>query len=267
MLMIGADTMRKTSISLVEKNKIVTRGYKQDDLIGNVTFTDALFLLLKWELPGENERRMLDAILVSCIDHGINIPTGLAARSIASAGVPLPTAVAGGLLAVGDFHGGAIEACMRTLYAISKRAKEQGKGPKDVAEEHMRTLMSRKAKMPGLGHYLHTEDPRVPRLFELSRELGISGTHTVIMRSMQYHFQKAGKKLPINLDGAIAAIACDMNFDHRLGKGFFLLGRSAGLIAQVYEEMIREPPLTSLLTSEVEYDGTPERELDPGQKR
>ncbi|MCK4454857.1 MAG: citryl-CoA lyase, partial [Thermoplasmata archaeon] len=137
--------MRKTSISLVEKNKIVTRGYKQDDLIGNVTFTDALFLLLKWELPGENERRMLDAILVSCIDHGMNVPTGLAARSIASAGVPLPTAVAGGLLAVGDFHGGAIEACMRTLYNLSKRAKEQAKGPKDVAKEHVRTLMSRKA--------------------------------------------------------------------------------------------------------------------------
>jgi len=245
----------------------VTRGYKQDELIGNVTFTDAVFLLLKWELPGENERRMLDAILVSCIDHGINIPTGLVARSIASAGVPLPTAVAGGLLAVGDFHGGAIEGCMRTLYAISKRAKEQDKGPKDVAEEHVRTLMSRKAKMPGLGHYLHTEDPRVTRLFELSRELGISGTHTVIMRSLQYYFQEAGKKLPINLDGAIAAIACDMNFDHRLGKAFFLLGRSAGLVAQVYEEMTREPPLTSLLASEVEYDGPPEAELDAGQKR
>lgn len=259
--------MRKTSITKVEKNNIVTRGYKQDELIGNVTFTDAVFLLLKWELPGENERRMLDAILVSCIDHGINIPTGLVARSIASAGVPLPTAVAGGLLAVGDFHGGAIEGCMRTLYAISKRAKDQDKGPKDVAEEHVRTLMSRKAKMPGLGHYLHTEDPRVMRLFELSRELGISGTHTVIMRSVQYYFQEEGKKLPINLDGAIAAIACDMNFDHRLGKALFLLGRSAGLVAQVYEEMTREPPLTSLLPSEVEYDGPPETELDPGQKR
>jgi citrate synthase len=260
MLTTGEDIMRKTSISMVEKNKIVTRGHRQEDLIGSVTFTDALFLLLKWELPGEKERKMLDAILVSCIDHGFNIPTGLAARSIASAGVPLPTAVAGGLLAVGNYHGGAIEGCMRTLYKLSNRAKEQEKGPKEVAGEHVRSLLSRKAKMPGLGHYLHTEDPRVTELFELSRELGISGTHTVVIRSLQYYFQEAGKKLPINLDGAIAAIACDMNFDHRLGKAFFLVGRSAGLVAQVYEEMTRESPLTSLLASEGEYDGPPERE-------
>ncbi|MFQ5910223.1 MAG: citryl-CoA lyase [Thermoplasmata archaeon] len=256
--------MRKTSISMVEKNKIVTRGYRQDELMGNVSFTDAVFLLFKWELPGENERRMLNAILVSCIDHGMNIPTGLAARSIASSGVPLPSAVAGGLLAVGEFHGGAIEACMRTLYDLSKRAKEQDKGPKDVALEHVRALMSRKEKMPGLGHYLHTEDPRVTRLFELSRELGISGNHTVIIRSLQYYFQEAGKKLPINLDGAIAAIACDMNFDQRLGKAFFLVGRAAGLVAQVYEEMTRESPLEGFLSSEAEYDGPPEKDLDSG---
>ena len=126
--------------------------------------------------------------------------------------------------------------------------------------------MSRNEKMPGLGHYLHTEDPRVTSLFELSRELGISGTHTVIIRALQFHFQEAGKKLPINLDGAIAAIACDMNFDHRLGKGFFLIGRAPGLVAQVYEEMTRERPLTLLLDSEAEYDG-PEVKEPPGQKR
>ncbi|MFQ6106810.1 MAG: citryl-CoA lyase [Thermoplasmata archaeon] len=257
--------VRRTSISSVEKNRIVTRGHRQEDLIGSVTFTDAIFLLLKWELPSEKERKMLDAILVSCIDHGMNIPTGLAARSIASAGVPLPSAVAGGILAVGEFHGGAIEACMRTLYDLSKRAKEQEKGPKDIAQEHVRALMSRKEKMAGLGHYLHTEDPRVTRLFELSRELGISGTHTIIMRSLQFYYQQEGKKLPINLDGAIAAIACDMNFDHRLGKAFFLMGRAPGLVAQVYEEMTRERPLTSFLPSEPEYDGPPEK--NSGEKR
>lgn len=157
---------------------------------------------------------------------------------------------------------------MKTLYDLSRRAKEKGKGPEEVALEHVRALMSRKEKMPGLGHHLHTDDPRVTRLFELSRELGISGTHTIIMRSLQYYFQEAGKKLPINLDGTIAAIACDMRFDHRLGKAFFLLGRAAGLVAQVYEEMTRESPLEIFLPSEAEYDGPPERELDldSGQK-
>jgi citrate synthase len=253
-----------TSISMVEKNKIVTRGYRQEELIGNISFADAVFLLLKWELPSQKERRMLNAFLVSCMDHGINIPTGLAARSIASAGVPLPTAVAGGLLAVGEHHGGAIEACMKTLYHLAKRAKETEKGPEKVGQEHARALMSRMERMPGIGHYLHDEDPRVRRLFELSSELGISGTHTVILRAIQYHFQTEGKRLPINLDGAIAAISCDMNFDYRLGKAFFLLGRAAGLVAQAYEELTREPPVESFLPSEAEYDGPPERDLGPG---
>jgi citryl-CoA lyase len=69
------------------------------------------------------------------------------------------------------------------------------------------------------------------------------------------------RKLPINVDGAIAAISSDMGFDWRLGKAFFLLGRVAGLTAQVYEEQTEFKPMRKMFNVEYEYDGPEERDL------
>ncbi|MEO0184355.1 MAG: citrate/2-methylcitrate synthase, partial [candidate division WOR-3 bacterium] len=105
----------KSGITKIEPNHIVTKGYRQEDLIGNIPFASAFFLLIKGRLPDDKEARMIDAIITSSIDHGTTPPTTHAARIVASAGVPLPTAVAAGILAVGDVHGGAIEDAARIL--------------------------------------------------------------------------------------------------------------------------------------------------------
>ena len=99
----------RTGITKVEPNKIITRGHPQDELIGNVPFSHVVFLLIKGEMPNENEGRMMDAILTACVDHGVTPPSSQAARTVASGGVPMPTAIAAGLMSIGDFHGGAIE--------------------------------------------------------------------------------------------------------------------------------------------------------------
>jgi hypothetical protein len=52
-----------------------------------------------------------------------------------------------------------------------------------------------------------------------------------------------------------------MGFDYRLGKGFFIIARSAGLVGQVFEEWMREKPFRRLAANLHEYDGVPEREL------
>jgi citrate synthase len=107
--------MWKTSITNVEPNHIVTRGYRQEDLIGKVPFGSVFFLLIKGRMPGEKEAKMIDAIITSSVDHSVTPPSTHASRIVASAGVPLPTAVAAGILAVGDIHGGAIEDSARLL--------------------------------------------------------------------------------------------------------------------------------------------------------
>ena len=63
-----------TKITKVEPNHLVTRGYRQEDLIGNIPYSHVVYLLLKGELPSIEHGKMIDAILTACIDHGVTPP-------------------------------------------------------------------------------------------------------------------------------------------------------------------------------------------------
>lgn len=250
----------KTSISKIEPNHIVTKGYKQEDLIGNVPFSHVVYLLFKGELPTEEYGKMIDAILTACIDHGVTPPSAIAARTVASGGVPLPSAVAAGVLAIGDAHGGAIEKGAKFLQDGIIRMKTEKKSLQNIAKLLVQEANEKQKRIPGFGHRIHTSDPRTKRLFELAKELKITGDNIALSKAVETELEKTqGKKLPINVDGAIAAIISDMNFDWRLGKAFFLIGRVAGLTAQVYEEQTREKPMRQMVTMDSEYDGPQER--------
>ena len=70
-----------------------------------------------------------------------------------------------------------------------------------------------------------------------------------------------GRPLPLNVDGAIAALLLEMEMDWRLGKAFFLISRAAGLSAHYLEQVTREPPFKAASLDEVVYDGPPPRPL------
>jgi citrate synthase len=258
--------MWKTSITKIEPNHIVTRGYRQEELIGTVPFANVFFLLLKGRMPDEHEAMMIDALITASIDHGVTPPSTHAARTVASAGVPLPTAVAAGVLAVGDVHGGAIEDSARILQEWVKKMHEQRLSPEQTAKQLLAALKEQGTRMPGFGHRIHTQDPRTQRLYELAKKHGCAKDHVALSLHIEQEFAKK-KALPINVDGAIAAILSDMGFDCRLGKAFFVLGRCAGLIAHVYEEMTTQKPMRKMCDQDVEYDGPWERDLDKGKRQ
>jgi len=252
----------KSAITYVEENKIITRGYRQEDLIGRVPFSHAVFLLWMGRLPTENEGKMMDALITACIDHGPKTPSILTPRIVAGCGVPFSTAVATGVLAIGDVHGGAIERCAYLLQEGVSRGEAEGKSLEDIAREIVSDFREKKKRIPGFGHRIHTSDPRAKRLFDLSHDLKIAGKHVELARCIEEELERAiGKKLPINVDGAIGAIISDMGFDYRLGKAFFIMGRVAGIVAHVYEEITREKPMRELCKVEYEYDGPRERDL------
>ena len=251
-----------TKITKVEPNHLVTRGFRQEDLIGNIPFSHVVYLLLKGELPSKEHGKMLDAILTACIDHGVTPPSAMASRVVASGGVPLPTAVAAGVLSIGDAHGGAIEKGAKFLQDGVKHMKDEGKTVDAMAKLLVQESIEQKTRILGFGHRVHTRDPRTIRLFTLADELGITSDHIKLAQAIEKELEIVkGKKLPINVDGAIAAISSDMGFDWRLGKGFFLLGRVAGLTAQVYEEQTMEKPMRKMFTVDAEYDGQKEHDL------
>lgn len=249
----------KTGITKVEPNKIVTRGYPQDELIGNVSFSHVVFLLMKGKMPSESQGKMMDAILTACIDHGVTPPSSQASRVVASGGVPMPTAIAAGLMSIGDFHGGAIEKGALFLQEGVKRMKKEGKSSNEMAALLVSESKEKGKRILGFGHRIHTDDPRTKKLLLLADELGIAKGHVALSKAIAVELEKSlGKKLPINVDGCVAALISDMGFDWRLGKAFFVIGRTAGLTAQVYEEISREKPMRRMWSADVEYDGPEE---------
>jgi citrate synthase len=247
----------QSSISEISVNVIRNRGYDVSELMEKTSFSDAIYLILKGELPDAKASEMFRAILVSSIDHGITPPSILAARTVMSAGNSLNTAVAAGIMAIGDVHGGAIEQSARIMQDL---AKKEG-APSELASHLVKDLADKKQRMPGFGHRLHTADPRTAKLFEIAKRLQFSGRHTEIAIEIEKAFKESGKPLPINVDGAIAAVTSDMGFDWRLGKAFFMIARISGIVAHAYEEKTTQKPMRKLGDTNATYSGTAKRSL------
>jgi citrate synthase len=252
----------KTAISEVGPNKVMVRGYPVDQLIGKISFSQAIFLVLKGEIPSPEVGKLMDAIFVSSVDHGATPPSVLTARTVASTGAELNSAVAAGVQAISRYHGGAIEEGMRLFIHINKRMKETGRPLDDVVLDVLEEMKAEKKRASGFGHRLHTQDPRTKRLFELAGELRLAGAHVAAARAVEKALKKTtGKHLPINVDGAIAALLCDLEIPPEIGNAFFIISRMAGLVAHVHEEKIRMRPMRKIHPTDFEYDGPSERKL------
>ncbi len=244
-----------TSITKVEPNNIRIRGYPVHELMDKISYAEAVYLILKGELPHEKRKRIMEAILVSSIDHGPTPPSILAARTVASAGSPLNASVAAGILAIYKYHGGAIEDAMKFFY----RGVEDG-GNYDTAFNMVKEAREEKKKIYGFGHRYHTKDPRTEKLFKIAEEVEMKGKYVQFAIYTQKALKEIlGKDLPINVDGAIAALLCEMEFPPELGNAFFMISRLPGIVAHIYEEKTREKPMRKIYVDEFVYDG-PERE-------
>ena len=252
----------KTAITKVEPNKLLLRGYRIDELMGNITFAQAVILAIKGELPSDKEARMIDAILVSSIDHGVTPPSCLSARTIASAGAPLNAALAGGILAISKHHGGAIEDSMKVLQEVVRRKREMNKTEEEMATIVVKEYREKNKRLPGYGHRIHTKDPRTQKLFLIAFDLGIASEYVKMARAIEDAIEQSGlKRLPINVDGAIATLLCEMNFPPELANAFFVIARIPGLVAHAYEEKTRMKPMRFINPKDHEYDGIPERKV------
>ena len=252
----------KTAITKIEPNKVAVRGVPIDELMGRLSFGQVVYLTLMGELPSEAHGKLMDAILVSSVDHGATPPSALAARTVASGGAPLTAAVAAGIMTINRHHGGAIEGCMRVLLEAVRRQQESGKDAAVVATELLADYRAQKKRIPGYGHRVHTNDPRTQRLFALAEDLGVAGEYVQMARSLRSAMLDAlGRDLPLNVDGAIATVLCEMGFPPELGNGLFAISRTVGLVAQVYEEQTRQRPMRRIHPTAHEYDGPEERSL------
>ncbi len=238
----------KTSITNVQKDGTeIIRGHELGDLMINNGFVQTIYLLLKGQLPNETQAKMFDAILSSVVDHGPAVASALNARISASAKNPLHASVAAGLLGLGERHGVVIEPAMKFFFDHKDETDVLGL---------LKNMKEQKKYAPGFGHKIFEVDPRTQRLFAIAKETGIYGGYCEFAQKVEDTLNSfSSKKLPLNADGAIAAILCDMGFDARVGNGVFVIARVPGLVAHVIEEIQNDEGIRRLEPEDIEYIG------------
>jgi len=257
-----SDLHWKTSITKVEPNKVSLRGYPLDKLMGSISFAQAVYLVLTGKMPSPEVGRLVEAVLVSSVDHGAGPPSVLAARTVASTGSELNASVAAGVLAISRFHGGAIEDGMRLFLRVAGKMEEEGWSEQQAARAVLEEMKKRGERASGFGHRVHTQDPRTERLFSLCRELGLAGKYMRIARAVEAVLEDmVGRPLPINVDGAIAAALCGIGIPPEIGNAFFIIARVPGLVAHIHEEKTRMRPMRKIHPQDFDYDGPEERDL------
>lgn len=228
----------KTSIIRMEPGHIEFRGHPIQDLIGSVSFSQMIWLMLRDNIPDPRHARLLEAALVASVDHGPQAPSIACARMAVTCGVDLNNAMASAVNFLGDVHGGAGEQLVELFYKI-----DHAGGPDTVPEQ---LAIFRKAQgkyIPGFGHRFHkTGDPRAPRLMSLVKSLieekGIEGRFAAIAQAIETELNKGREHgIPMNIDGATAVIFAELGFAPPLARGIFCLSRSVGILAHAWEQM------------------------------
>lgn len=224
----------KTRIATANATSITVRGRDLvRDLIGQVGFTAMVYFLLAGRMPTDNQAKVLDACLVTLMEHGWT-PTSLIAR-LAFDSVPseAQVAIAAGLLAVGDVFVGTMEGCGRILAA--------GVGQPDP-DAYCRAVVAdyraQKKALPGFGHPLHKpDDPRPPRLFAIAREAGCDGRYIALLQRLSAELDRAaGRHITINATGAIAALLLEIGLPPPVMRSIAVISRAGGLAGHIAEE-------------------------------
>jgi citrate synthase len=256
-----------TALTCIEPNKILMRGYPLDEIMGRLTFGESIYLLLMGDVPSPAIGSLMEAVLVSFIDHGITPPSTLAARNTATTGAPLRACVAAGVLGFGRYHGGDIESCMQFLDSGLELVR-RGTSYQSAAEVIVARCQELGEPIPGFGHRFHTRDPRAARLFQMALELEIEGNHVQMIRAVEMVVGALpdDQALPVNIDGAIAAVCGDIGIPPEIANALFIISRVPGIAAQAQEERAREHPMRQIDPKDHVYDGAGQRRL-PDKRR
>lgn len=255
----------RTEISYTTEDEIRVRGYSLVEMMGVVPFASAVHLIITGELPSPKVAKLIDALMVASIDHGAGTPSVLATRTAASGGASVKNAATAGFLTMDTSHGAAVESCMAVLGQVVKLTEivTETLDKEKVTSEYLNQEKEAGRKIiPGFGHRQHRHDPRVDKLFQMALAAGLEGKFInaagIISKVLS---DKAGKELPINIDGAMAAILSELNYPLDLGNAPFLIARLTSLLVHAHEEVNKMPRMRRIDPIDFSYCGVEAREL------
>ena len=223
------------------------RSTNLNELIGQLSYTEALFHILLGRLPDERERKLFDLVLVAFHGgFGLLPPTTLVPRLVAGTGVSTAQAMAAGYLASGPYHVGAVEQAMRLYsaiaddYRVDDRTAATAGDLEQFAYESAKSRLEAGETIGGFGHPLLRRDPRPIHLRRSVCDLEATGPFFNVYDGVTRCLQDV-KGVPPNVDGITGAILLHLGLRPEHGTGLFLLARSAAMLAHIVEEQTDMP--------------------------
>ncbi|MBT3533166.1 MAG: hypothetical protein HN478_04760 [Rhodospirillaceae bacterium] len=252
----------QTSISQVVSTEaeetIVVRGHDLNDLIDDLSFAAMMFLMLQGRKPNPAQTRVLDALLIASMEHGI-APPSMISRCYASYGTSIQAAVSAGINAFGDRMGGLGEqlakAMVDCLADIADGPPPDDATLQDRAAKLVGEIMARGDRVPGYGIPLHGADPRAPKVLEIAKQQGTFGLYGRFGDAIGAELAKArgGRAVPMNLDGVSAVVILDMGFSWRSTQMFLLTPRSVSMGAHFLEEQEQDSTWRHIPAKQIDY--------------
>lgn len=239
-----------TAICHSTSDAIYVRGASLvDELIGQVSFTEMMLFQMLGTRPTRQQVVLLDAVLVTLMEHGLT-PSAIATRLIYdSAPEALQSAVAAGILGVGSTFIGTMEGCSALIEEMLAAPEGVEARARAIAERHR----AQRKPMHGFGHPHHKpDDPRTPRLFALAESEGVAGRHVAALKALSVEVDRAwGRHLTINATGAVAALLGEIGIPQPIMRGIAVISRAAGLVGHIWEE--RQRPSARFIWETVEH--------------
>jgi citrate synthase len=262
-----------TSIIDIHPGSIRVRGYPIQELIGEISFPQMIWLMLRGELPSSSEARLFEAALVASVDHGPHAPSIAVSRMAVSCGLPLNGAMASALNTLDDVHGGAGQQAVELFHSI-EHAEAQGMTLTAAVESSIDAFIAEHGKyLPGFGHRFHPVDPRAGRLLGMVDEAAaagvVRGRYAAIARGIEAVLQaRKSRPIPMNIDGATAVIYAELGFAPELARGIFCLSRAVGILSHAWEQRGRSERNKGPMPRQMpyRYTGATERHF-PGDEQ
>ena len=253
-----------SSVSAVEEDTILVRGYPLTELIEHLSFSDAAYLVLRGEMPDAASSRLFGACLTAILDYAVG-PAPFAARVVASANPQLGPAMAAGILAQGAFAVSPQETGELLKSALSQ--VDVGSPEEIVAADVVKQYRGAGRRIPGLGHpSTHSADGRAAALAKVMRETRKWGRAASMYGAIREQWEReTSKALEVNVDGMLATALSELGFEPIEMGGVAALSMLPGIIANTVEEMKSGVRIRQI--QDLQYTGAPRRHVDTGARR
>ncbi len=228
-----------SSVSRVDGDKVLIRGYDLESLIGGQSFSASCFLLIRGRLPTPGELRTLDAVLNAVLDYALLKPGTVAARYAVSANPSMVAGLATAVLSVGPFTL-APEDTGRFVADSYARHQASGVSLDETAAAIVADARECKQRIPGLGHPLFKRvDPRAAKLKQIAVDEGLWSEQAELYELVHQRFVEAAGKPDIHINdvGMMAVVLLELGFTAEEMTGLAVMSTVPGLIAHISEEM------------------------------